>query len=118
MDEDITEIGENKKESIKEKISSFLFDKSYLDMITKVVIDEIHVLSILSVLVNDENKKRDSLNIENNILGEVINKNLLLRTSLKGWRSDQAVTIIKSNIDEDKGEDKGLFNRLKNVVKS
>ena len=101
----------------KEVIGLKLFDKQNPEMITKISLKDIDNLSVLKSLLKSENEYRKNLGYPSNIFEDALNNNLILRTSLDGWRSNQAVEIIKGIIDEDKKSiDDGLNNRLKNVI--
>lgn len=115
----IKEIGTEKKEpNQKELLALKLFDKLNPEMITKMSIKDIDNISILLTLTQDENKYRKSLGYNNSLFHKVILNNLILRTSLNGWRSEQGVKIITSVLDENKAkDDNNVFSRLKGVLR-
>ncbi len=115
----IKEIGTEKKEpNQKELLALKLFDKLNPEMITKMSIKDIDNISILLTLTQDENKYRKSLGYNNSLFHKVILNNLILRTSLNGWRSEQGVKIITSVLDENKvKDDNNVFSRLKGVLR-
>lgn len=114
---------ENQKDKPTEKevLALKLFDKNNPEMITKIGIQDLDKITILKTLVEDENKYREVLykekKLPKNIMSKVLENSLVLRTSLDGWRSEQAVKIITSILeDENKKLGNSLGDRLKSVI--
>lgn len=113
MDGIITDSTDNKEISVKEKISTFLFDKENPEMITNIQTKEIDYFSIMVSLTEGENIIRNKLGIENTIMSDILRKNLVFRTSWKGWRANQGERILTSNIDIENSEKTGIFGKIK-----
>ena len=97
------------QQSIKEKISLFLFDKKNPEMITFLYDSEINKLTAIEEVIKNENKLREELKIDTNIFAIYIQSLKVHRTSRKGWRSEQGVQIIKSNLESDEMTNKNKF---------
>lgn len=104
--------------NLSKQLGLILFDKENPEMITKVVHQEIDLFSNLIILTENENDLRLELGIESpNILEKVLKENLVIRTSLKGWRSEQGERIITSNIERDTDIKSGFLGKLGRNVK-
>ena len=113
----ITEEKEEKKINQKEVLALKLFDKLNPEMITKLSVKDIDHISVLRSITKAENIYRRLRGYEDNIFSDVLQNNLVFRTSIDGWRSEQAVKIISSVIEEEnKAIDDGLNARLKRVI--
>lgn len=109
---------EEQEVNVKEEMAKILFNEKSINMITFTQNQEIHRLGVLLVLTEEENKLRRTLKInEDNILTDVINKQLVLRTSLQGRRAKQGVKIISSILDEQKIVNNDLSTKLNKVIK-
>ena len=109
---------EEQEVNVKEEMAKILFNEKSINMITFTQNQEIHRLGVLLVLTEEENKLRRTLKInEDNILTDVINKQLVLRTSLQGRRAEQGVKIISSILDEQKIVNNDLSTKLNKVIK-
>ena len=97
------------QQSIKEKLSLFLFDKKNPEMVTFLYDSEISKITAIEEVIKDENKLRESLKVDINIFSLYIQSLKIHRTSRKGWRSEQGVQIIKSNLESDEMTNKNKF---------
>lgn len=114
---EITEEEDERELNEKQIIGLKLFDKDNPEMITKVSKADIDNISILSTITEDENRVRKELGFSDNLFNKVIHNNLVLRTSLEGWRAEQGVQIITAIIDEEKRDlEEGINTRLKRVI--
>lgn len=93
------------EDSGKVKVAEKLFDKSSPEMITFLKGGEIDKLSIMISLIGQENQLRQSMNIENNPMSDILFGILVLRCSFDGWRAKQGVEIIKNLEEQQKTED-------------
>lgn len=111
---EVTDVSEKREKSIKERLSGFLLDINSIKMITKVAYKEIDTLSKMISIIDYENENRKDLHIkQKNILGKIIETNLILRTSLQGWRSEQIVKIISGINEEDIAvKNTGIFSGI------
>jgi hypothetical protein len=108
----------NNKQSIKEKISNFLFDREFPEMITYLNDSEINRISAIEEIIRDENILRDNLNInKHNIFFNYLKSLKTHRTSRLGWRSEQAVKIIQSNLESDEMQQRGKFGMFGGMQK-
>ena len=120
--QNIQEEGEKKDPNQKELISLKLFDKLNPEMITKVSLKDVDNLSTLLTLTQDENIYRANLrtkgyDIEDSLFNKVIIQNLVLRTSLDGWRSEQAVKMVTAVLDDDKKDPMNNFSdKLRGLI--
>ena len=105
-------IGGKEPPTMKEKITSFLFDKNNPEMITFLYDSEIMHICAVEEVIKGENdlRKRLNLSIEPNPFLNYLRSLKVHRTSRKGWRSEQAVKIINSSIEDESG--KSGFNKL------
>lgn len=110
---------DKKKPSIKEKLSDVLFDKENPEMITYLNDSEIQKIAAIETVVKNENILRKKYGFELNPFEEFLKSLKVHRTSRKGWRSEQAVKIIQSNIEEQEKEHSGFnFGGFPNLKKN
>ena len=98
---------------IKANLTKALTDPFNIELITYLPPEEIERFAIIKAIVEDENKERKKLNIEEeNILDDVLYNILLLRTSVNGLRSEQLVKVLNSHLNSE--EKKQIETGFKN----
>lgn len=79
-----------------------LFDDKHLLRHTQILHPELPMLNVLRTLGKLQDKYREKyLGVkEDCTLTKLVNDNLRLRTSIKGWRSNQTVEMIKTSFPQ------------------
>ncbi len=121
INDDFIEEEKTEQPLSKTQLVKILFDKNNPEMITYLQGNEIDKISMLSVLTQEENELRGTLDLKfagKNPMQKLVKKHLVLRTSIKGTRAEQGVKIITSALSEEEQQDNNnLSQNLKRVLK-
>ena len=92
-------------EITKREVAKYIFDSNIVELISYLGEQEIEVISRMLTIGNSDNEERKKYpEIEENpIIAHVYNF-MMIRCSIKGFRSEQAVKIFNSKTQQKPGE--------------
>lgn len=105
---------EEKKSLTMFDLGDRLFDDKHLLRHTQILHPELVMLNVLRTLgqLQDKFRKEYLLDEEMCTLSKLVEDNLRLRTSIKGWRSNQTVEMIKTSFPQVQQNQDPMINQI------